>query len=583
MILTALTRHYEHQSQRGRLPAFGLTQEKVSFALVLGREGQLQDVEDIRDTSGKKPKWTSLEVPASFKRSGVAPPPFFLWDKTGFVLGVEQKSGAGQPKLMIDAFRAFRALHAERLADATDEALLALRRFIEWWEPRNWRAFDQVVGHAPELLASNVVFRLDGAPGYLHERPAARHLIDRYSAADEGMPVTCLVSGETRPAARLHPAIKGVYGAQASGASIVSFNLDAFNSYGKERGSNAPVCSRDAFAYTTVLNQLLRRDASHRQCVQVADASVVFWARSNNEAAQLAAETFLCDALDPPFGASPEYATLCRSLSNPTLVHAPETEVALLALSPNASRLWVRYWVTGTLGDFARRLSEHFEDLSIQPAPSYSLPAAWRLFNAIAANERTESVPLGLAAATVRAVLCGTPYPRGLLSAALARMRADKRISGLRVALCKAVLSRERRMGTALFDMEIPVSLDKSNPSPGYRLGRLFSVLESIQQTALGRGLGATIRERYYGCASATPAHAFPLLMRGAQHHLSKAFRSPGNRARAQALELEAAKILDGVEAAFPHALSLNEQGCFAIGYYHQRAAIERAESTEAA
>ncbi|SAL30858.1 type I-C CRISPR-associated protein Cas8c/Csd1 [Caballeronia humi] len=588
MIFSALTQHYDRQARRGELPAFGLSQEKISYEILLTEDGTLVDVNNIQARSDKKPKWRIMTVPASFKRPGISPAPFFLWDKTAFVLGVEQKAGMEVPALNEKAHAAFKALHAERLSDATDVGLVALRKFLDAWVPGKWRSFECITRHGPELFAANVVFRIDGVRGYVHETHAAKELIARYSTDEDGAIGKCLVTGETRPIQRIHQAIKGVYGAQSSGASIVSFNLDAFDSYGKDRGANAPVSTLAAFGYTTVLNHLLLRDPHHRQCVQVGDASVVFWAEAEAPQAQHDAETFFLHAVDPPVSDASEAAELRSALEAVSEGRAADvldlkleadTKMFVLGLSPNASRLSIRYWATGTLQEFAMRLKEHYDDLSIEPVPWRTPPAAWRLLAATAAQEKSENVPPQLAGAMMRAVLTGSRYPRTLLSAAVTRMRADKQVSGLRAALCKAVLVRDLRWNVKGIETEIPVSLDRNDAAPSYRLGRLFSVLESIQTAALGEKVNATIRDRYYGSASATPALVFPVLMRGAQNHLSKAMKNASMKGWAVVLEREATEILDGIGSHFPRTLSMEDQGRFAIGYYHQRSERFRRKS----
>jgi CRISPR-associated protein Csd1 len=590
MIFSSLVQYYERLAARGKLPAFGLTQEKISFALVLARDGALRDIQDIRTIENKKPRWALLTVPASFKRPGSSPPSFFLWDKTAFVLGIENKTGADSPTLNLKSHATFRRLHLDRLAEATDEGLVALRRFIEAWNPEHWAQSPLVVKNAEALCAANLVFRLDGELGYIHDRPAAREMVARFSTIDDAVLGTCLVSGQTRPIARLHPAIKGVSGAQSSGASIVSFNLDAFDSYGKAQGSNAPVSAQAAFAYTTVLNHLLQRGPHHRQCTQIGDASVVFWADAEDAEEQEAAEMLFGLALDPSPADETETATLGHALElvrqrlpikdlDPHL--DPQTKLYVLGLAPNASRLSIRYWITGTLIEFAQRLSQHYYDLHIDPAPWKTPPNPWRLLTSLAAQEKTENISPLLAGTLMRAVLTGGRYPRTLLSAAIVRMRADGQVTGLRVALCKAVLARDQRLGDKDNQQEIPVSLDRNNPAPSYRLGRLFSVLESIQEAALGK-VSATIKDRYYGSASATPTQVFPLLMRGAQNHLAKAMKSDGMAGLAQSLEIEASRIIDGLGNEFPKMLSLEDQGRFAIGYYHQRSERFRSKADKA-
>ena len=179
-------------------------------------------------------------------------------------------------------------------------------------------------------------------------------------------------------------------------------------------------------------------------------------------------------------------------------------------------------------------------------------------------------MPAHLAGELTRSILTGRRYPRALLAATIMRMRADRAVNGRRAAICKAVLARELRLDQSLPTEDHLVSLDRDEPSPGYRLGRLFAVLENVQRTALGRNVNATIRDRYYGAASATPASVFPLLIRNANHHLAN-IRKTGKGGLTYSLEKEMGQILDGLGSTFPRNLPIEDQGRFAIGYYHER------------
>jgi CRISPR-associated protein Csd1 len=384
------------------------------------------------------------------------------------------------------------------------------------------------------------------------------------------------------PLARLHPAVKGVYGAQSSGASIVSFNLESFTSYGKSQGENAPVSEQAAFAYTTVLNHLLRRSEHNRQRIQIGDASVVFWAEADDaEQAQEAEFTFESLLEDPPDDSQEaarvrevlDQVAKGRPLSelNPKLQDG--TRMYVLGLAPTASRISIRFWEAGTLGTFAQRLAQHERDMRIEPVPWKTAPAARRVVLATVPN-REGAMPKmddafnNLVGEFMRAVLSGGLYPRSLLANTLMRIRTDGNLSGLRAAICKGILAREQRLGINTQNEEVPVSLDKESTSPGYRLGRLFAVLEAVQRAALGGQVNATIRDRYYGAASATPASVFPVLLRNAQNHLGKLRREkPG---LAVNMEKDIGEIVDGLPEHFPRSLRMEAQGQFAIGYYHQ-------------
>jgi CRISPR-associated protein Csd1 len=560
--LQALAARYDRLAEQGEVPAYGYSLEKISYALALSPRGDLVDVQPLLDATGKKPQPRPMLVPQAVKRtSGIASN--FLWDKTSYVLGV---SGKGSGRIAQEHAN-FRKLHEELLADADDEELRALLAFLRGWSPERFA----VPPFTPDMLDTNLVFRLDGG-AFLHDRPVARAVWLKRLGSAEAADAFCLVTGARAPVARLHPAIKGVAGAQSSGASLVSFNLDAFTSYGHEQGANAPVSEAAAFGYGAVLNALLARDS--RNVVRVGDATVVFWA-DVPEAEAIARAWF-----DLPPDEATEAAVVrdvldAMARGRPIRDAAPHiaegTRFYVLGLSPNAARLSVRFWHETTFGELGRRFQEHWRDLRLEPgAWGGPLPAMWRLLHELAPQGKAENVPAHLAGELMRSVLTGAAYPRSLLATALMRMRADRDVNGRRAAICKAVIVRAlRRTGRSTAEDHL-VSLDPDETNQGYRLGRLFAALEGIQRAALGRGVNATIRDRYYGAASATPAAVFPILIRNANHHLASIRKSRGG-GLAHALEKEMGQILDGFAAAFPRHLRIEDQGRFAIGYYHER------------
>ena len=575
-MLAALKGCYDRlaEDDTSGIAPFGYSEEKITFALIISKDGEFVDYRDLRQASGRKLVPQLMQVPQAIKRT-VAIAPNFLWDKTSYALGIEREPD----KRTRREHEAFKALHFKVLASADDEGLRALLTFIEHGAelPPNTLPDD--------LLGTNLVFQLDGEQRYLHQRPVARALWARTLAGAAGRERLCLVSGARAPLARLHPSIKGVRGAQSSGASIVSFNLDAFTSYGKEQGENAPVSEQAAFAYTTSLNHLLRPGSRNR--VQIADASTVFWAESPAPAE----EALVWSLFEPPAGdgdpAKPkageprfdagEAARIREILNQMTKGRALEqaapelragTRFFVFGLAPNAARIAIRFWHEDTLGNLARRFAEHYRDLVMEPAPWRTLPAVWRLLFETAVQSKAENIPPNLAGEVMRSILTGSRYPRSLLTAVVMRMRADGAINGLRAAICKACLNRDSRLSGRKED--IPVSLDKANANPGYRLGRLFAVLETIQARALGPEINATIRDRYYGAASATPAAVLPLLLRNTNHHLAR-LRKDGKGGLAFTFEREIAEILDPFSDQLPRNLRIEEQGRFAVGYYHQR------------
>ncbi|WP_006786410.1 type I-C CRISPR-associated protein Cas8c/Csd1 [Thiorhodospira sibirica] len=580
MILQALSRYYQRlvEQQIKDIAPFGYSPEKISFEILLTRDGAVAQINDIRDTSQKKPQPKILLVPAAFKRPGTGAKPFFLWDKTSYVLGVSNTSKRADKE-----HEAFVELHETVLAGADDPGLKALLSFLRGWSPEQF----EERGFPADMVDANLVFRMDGEHCYLHDRPAARAVRARLLAGDEGQETSansavCLVNGDVAPVARLHPAIKmNRSDAQSSGVSIVSFNKSSFESYAKSQGENAPVSTRAAFAYTTVLNYLLRQGEHNRQRLRVGDASVVFWAEAADAQRASAAEDLFATLLSPPADDASEAARVRAVLDRiakgrPVADLAPNlepgTRMYVLGLAPNASRLSVRFWQVDTLGVLIGRIAQHAEDLHLEPLPWRTEPSVWRLVLATAPSRdgraKSEDVSPLLAGEFMRAILSGGRYPRSLLANTLMRLRADGNINGLRVALCKAVLAREQRRGIRTSKEEIPVSLDKQSTQPGYLLGRLFAVLESVQRAALGSQINATIRDRYYGAASATPAAIFPVLLRNTQNHLSKLRKE--RRGHAVNLEKDIHEIIGGLPEQFPRSLKIEDQGRFAIGYYHQ-------------
>ena len=563
-ILQALTSHYDRLVRNGEAPDYGYSRERISYAIVLSSYGEAVDVVDLREMSGRTPRPSLRSVPRPVSRTS-AVASNFLWDKTAYMFGVKLDRDTKQRVPAEREHAAFKALHEDLLAGALDKGLKALRTFLLEWQVEHYDSLH----HADEMLNANIVFQLDGERQFLHQRPAARSVWRDYLTRQDRKAGLCLVSGEQAPIERLHPKLKGVRGAQSAGASIVSFNLDAFKSFGKDQGDNAPVSERAAFAYTTTLNKLLASDSGRR--IQIGDSTTVFWA----EAAE--AEEIISVFLQPPPDDDTESVLIRDVLAKmargvPLEEAAPNvdagTQYCVLGLAPNAARISVRFWQQGSLGELATRFQQHWSDLRLDPTPWLSPPAVWRLLYETAAQRKVDNIPPTLGGALMRSILNGLRYPRSLLAALVTRMRADKEITGMRAAICKACLARDYRLGFEKEDS--PVSLNPDEINPAYRLGRLFSVYESVQRAALGN-VNATIKDRYYGAASATPASVFPLLERNSANHLAS-LRKGDKGGLAHWFDQEIDSILNGLDAAFPRSFRIEDQGRFAIGYHHQRA-----------
>lgn len=526
MILQSLAIYYDRQQESpdSTIPNPGYSSEPISAALIIDAKGNLVQVMDVRRQSDKKMVSTNMNVPHARLRSGsnAYEYPNFMWDNTGFVLGKDNK---GKPQNALRAFEHFKKLHLKLLADVDDEGAQAVIRFLQRWIPdnavklRNWNDF----------CGLNVVFRLDRTREYIHDRPLVKAAWkkcyeDNIKKLELGI---CLVSGEKKPIPPIHPKIKGVWGANSMGAAIVSFKPEAFKSFGKEQNFNAPVGEESAFAYTTALNYLLRSDSPQR--VQIADASTVFWTERDSPMEGLCGMT-----LDPRDDAADnkelqEFLETVRAGKKPC-EYDPDVKFYILGLSPNKSRLSVRFWYVSTVGDIGEKFGQHFRDLRmVRSDKDPEFPGVHRLLLETLHKDKSRQKskkkisPL-LGGVVMQAILKGTAYPQSLLIAIINAIRADQKINYLRAAIVKAVLVRRARI-LKLNKLEIKMSLDKENAEPAYLTGRLFASLEKLQEEAHEEKLKRTIRDSYYGSASAAPRSVFPVLIKLKNHHLGKLAR----------------------------------------------------------
>ena len=564
-VLEALAHHYDQLHARGEAPPYGFSRERIAYAIVLSDAGEAVTVSALSERSGDAAGRTVCEVPHAVRRtSGLVAN--FLWDKSAYVFGVKRDPATRRPCPAHREHDAFRELHEGLLFGADDKGLQALLRFLRAWDPNDYGA----LLHAESMLGSNVIFRLEGERDWLHDRPEAKLAWAEHLARTMPEHGTCLVTGARAPIALVHPAVKGVRGTHAAGAALVTFNLDTFESYGKTQGANAPISIQAAFAYTTALNALLAPESRRR--VRIGDMTVVFWADVTDDvdtASQV--EALLSHAIVE--GESAIAHTLeAVAQGEPLGDRTPElplgTRLHILGIAANVGRLSVRLWHVDSVGALARRIVEHWDDLRIEPSPWPEPPPARRLLYETARQRKADRIPPTLSPALLRAILSGGRYPRTLLAAVIARIRAGKAVTGAQAAICRAHLARDHRLG---FEREdAPVSLDRDETHPAYRLGRLFAVYERVQRAALG-AVNASIKDRFFGAASATPATVFPLLARKCTHHIASLRRREKSRGLAHWYEREIDAILNGVGTAFPRSLRLEDQGRFALGYHHQR------------
>jgi len=617
MILQALNEYYERKSSTGELAPEGFEHKGIPFVIVLNQDGRLLQVNDTRSDAGRLKRAHPFLVPQTVKKStNIAAN--LLWGNAEYVLGIvdpkklkDKKTSEKKAKYrdrVGEMHGAFTQTIKSRLASIVeDPGVAAVLAFLDDMDVERLSAQTSW----PEIRDKNpnLAFRLasDGNDTLVSSRPTVRGMLRAAAESQHCGNATdetglCLVRGSKDSIERLHPPINGIHGAEPTGANIVSFNLEPFCSYGKDKGANAPVGKLAAFHYTTALNHLLRKDSSQR--IQVGDASTVFWAADKSGFENSFAAMFSDDDGDD----ADRGAQAVRNLFEATRtgVYLPDdkdTRFYVLGLAPNAARVAVRFWNVGTVASLAIKIAQHFDDIRMisvgDQSPFIGINALLVTVARVTrvSKERKKpniiywrghhyDVPPDLVGDTMRAILTGLPYPAMLLQSAVRRCRAEQaarnpntnvqlpNVPYPRAAVIKASLNRLIRNNHFQARM-LTMSLDKENKDVPYLLGRLFAAFERLQQTAhksdTGSTLNRTIRESYYGAASSSPSSVFPTLVKLHQHHLSKLEKSDHSKGLAHYFRGLIGEIFAALPAVrFPAHLNLPNQGLFAIGYYQQ-------------
>ncbi len=568
MILQALVDYYESLADQGKISRPGWSKVKVSWALELDETGQLIGAFPLEHPSenGKKMLPQELVLPAPVKKtSGVSAN--FLYDHSSYILGLDNK---GKPKRSAECFATSASLHQQILSETDSPAAKALLAFFKSWTPERAESCPVFQQHKEALLSgANLTWMYEGV--LLAEYPEIKEAWQRhYDRSEEGDAQVCLITGKIAAPERVHPSIKNVRGAQSSGAAIVSFNAQAYWSYGKEQSFNAPIGKYAAFAYTTALNALLA-DRDHVK--QIGDATVVYWTKSAEEQYQ-DAFGFLLEGSDDELG-DRDLNGLMTAVAEgkeylfDNLPLDPQNDFFILGLSPNAARISIRFFYRSSFGDIVRNLKRHYDDIRIvsDNRNKYRSMPLWALLRETVNTKATDKSPLPqMSGDVMKSMLSGGRYPETLVNQVLLRIRAEHDVTRGRAGILKAWLIRNTNTLPEWEQIKevATVSLNEESSYAPYVLGRLFAVLEGLQQAA-NPGINATIKDRFFNSAAATPAAVFPILLKLSNSHSKKLDGGKAVYWSRQIGELTA-KMSD----AFPAHLSLPEQGSFILGYYHQ-------------
>lgn len=572
MILQSLVTYYETLAAKGEISRSGWGMVKVSCALEIDAEGQLLQAFSLKesDAKGKKMVTRIMTLPAPVKRGkGIAPN--FLCDGGSYFLGLDDKGKAERTQ---NCFAAAKELHLSLLGACISPCAKAICAFFEHWNADTARENPALSDCMDDILqGGNLVFLFENAFAQDDaEIAAAWQTYYEGDAAKNDVKMRCMVTGKLVSPALIHPWIKGVRDAQSSGAALISFNAPADCSYGREQNANAPVGTYAAFAYTTALNHLLaKRDAEGRPLCSklVGDTTVVYWAEDAALQYQSAFSAFL-DGADDSVTADDLHAFMSaiaegRAANWDNEPLSPENHFYVLGLAPNAARLSVRFFERDTFGAMTAHIKQHFDRLSIVPdgkSKWIDIPLWALLRETVNENARVKMPSPQMAGEMLSAILTGGRYPATLYQQTQLRIRADRQITRGRAAIIKAYLMRNTI--NEEYKEVLNVNLNEQTTYQPYVLGRLFSVLEAIQQRA-NPGINTTIKDKYFSSACATPAMVFPTLLNLADKHLKK--MDTGSTVY-YAKQLGALTAL--ITESYPAHQTLPDQGIFQLGYYHQ-------------
>ena len=565
MILQNLAEYYENLVLQEKVSKSGWCQAKVSHAIELNEDGTIKAIisKKKEEERGKKKIWVPvlLNVPEMVTRSsGVSSN--FLCDNAKYFLGID---GDGIQKRTIECFESAKERHLMLLEEANGKMARAICLFFKNWKPECADEKLSVKEHWDELNeGGNLIFCMKAI--YAQDEKEIQDIWEEYlKKQKQGKQGICLVTGQRAEIARIHRGIKGVPGAQSSGAALVSFNAPAFESYGKEQSYNAMVGKYAEFAYTTALNYLLNQSEYK---FALGDSMIVFWAESGQEEYQ---DSFL-SWLNPKVDNQEEMNKVFGNLKKGVWVDLediqldPEQRFYILCLAPNAARLSVRFYYQNSFGNIIKNIAKHYQRMEIV-RPSWEdmrYLGIKQMLNETVNQKSKDKTPIpNMASMVLSAILSDTKYPASLYTDTLIRIRAEQgKVTCGRAAIIKAFLIQNYKWKEG----DEYMGLNEGCEESAYVLGRLFAVLETIQKDA-NSGINTTIRDRYFNSACATPASVFPTLIKLKNSHIKKLEReSGGTKIYYEKMLTE----LMGKIEKFPRRLSLEEQGKFMLGYYHQ-------------
>lgn len=569
MLLQSLVKLYEAWAEKGEIEKLGWNPVKISYGISLDEEGNVDEIIHLKTNApkGNKEIPSLISLPMPVKRSvGVASN--FLYDNATYVFGYDNSNKPDRAKQCFDCFR---NVGNKVLENTDDEFSTVIKKFLQ----KDYSEFENLSDLLTELnCTETTVDDILNKGANLLLMPLGKFPTDskaiceswnsyyEHSDAPKGV---CLVTGKDDHIAKLHPVIKNIRGAQAAGASLVSFNATAFDSYGKENGYNAPVSEYAAFAYTSALNKLVS-DNDHR--IFAGDTTVVCWTEDGESAYQ--------DVFAGIFNSDDEVKQKDLHDTIVSIVNGnevkwegiplnPSNNFYILGISPNSARLSVRFFIQNTFGKVMENLLKNQQRMEmVKPGfEKFNYIPLWRILGeTVNKKSRDKKCKPHLAGDVLNSIINDYNYPSTLYYGILGRISAEQNINWVKASVLKAYLLKNY---DSKYKEEITVDYNENSNNKAYLLGVLFSNLEEIQNTA-NPGIKSTIRDRYFTAASSTPSRVFPILIDLAQNHIKK-IPNVGAKVNCQKMLTETMSKLGD---KFPNRLKLDEKGMFQLGYYQR-------------
>jgi len=577
-------------SSRLGVSQVGYRRQKVSFRLTIYPDGRPPQLMDIRNQQGTKSVPITKELPTfnNSRTSNIRP--WFLWDNAAYTLSIDKswlEKGVSR-SITIKKWEAFRDFHLSCFEKILDPAVTTFRDHLAQWSPdANSHMLREI--NAGDLFQGNIVFEIFNI-GQLHELPVCKQIWEMVFAETQNEPRRgfCPVAGTVTPLTQEHHPIKNVPGAQTT-AKLVSFNEKVFESYGFERNANGAMGVTTADQYGKALN-ILTTSSKHSLRLG-SDRKVLFWVEGDaSEEHEALFRELIVAPIEQDRDRSQKKVTawrdaaqgLMRGTVSPaefrermdTDLHLGGASLCILTLSGASGRIVLRDWDRSMLSEKLSALVQHREECWIEPNRFHLYPPGIIRLLRSAQSENLDKKAIkdphivNLTNSMLQAMLGPSrPYPQALAVAVLRAIAGDHNINGYRCSLLRGILNRQQRL-MQLEGNFIPMSLDRDNPNTAYVLGRLFAMVERAQEQALGNP-NSTVRDSFFTAASSAPASIFPVLLHKSQHHLAQV-RKESKKTHIY-LEKTIGEVVDKLPPVLPLILTLQEQGTFVIGYYHQR------------